>query len=125
MTRKDTTVNITPAPPTALASQGTYPANGSTFVAPLPEDAYFDTNPGRMRLSHDGNHWTSQFQRALCAILRDQLVDGPLTVYVSSKGTDTDMRRVSGMLTNIDTNGNLMFEDGFTISVNDVLDIEF
>ena len=121
-------MHTVPVPPAALASQGTYPNSGSTFVAPLPEDAYYATSPGRMRLSHDGNHWTGQFQRALIAILADQLADGPLAVVVSKRipagGWDT-FERVSGTLTSVDAERDLVFEDGFRIAAGLVMDIEF
>ena len=120
-------MHTVPAPPAALASQGTYPNSGSTFVAPLPEDAYYATTPGRMRLSHDGNHWTGQFQRALIAILTDQLSDGPLSVYVSTRipGCWDTFERVSGTLTSVDAERDLVFEDGFRIAAGLVMDIEF
>lgn len=120
-------MNILPAPPVTLASQGTYPNGGSTFVAPLPQDAYYDTSPGRMRLAHDGNHWTSSFQTLLRALVQDQMSDGPLTVYLSVQfdglGDGRDFLRVSGMLTGL-TDTALVFEDGYQIPLANVLDIE-
>lgn len=121
-------MHINPAPPVTLASQGAYPANGTTFVAPLPEDAYFDTNPGRMRLSHDGEHWNGSFTKALRFMLADQLEDAPLTVYVSrtiepEQGRER-MERVSGTLTAV-TDAHMVFEDGYRLPIGDVLDIEF
>jgi hypothetical protein len=116
------------APAVALGSQGTYPLGGTTFVAPLPEDAYFDTNPGRMRLSHDGQHWNGSFIKVLRFMLADQLEDAPLSVHVShrpdSEGHGQAMERVSGTLTAV-TDANLVFEDGFTLGLDDILDIEF
>lgn len=115
--------------PQVRADAGVYPANGSTFVVPMPEDSYFETHPGRMRLSHDGNHWTGHFQPTLRSLLGLMISEGPIGVTLSTSDTSLApgerMTRYSGTVVALTTDDLLLFEDGVTIALRDILDIEF
>lgn len=115
------------AQPTALADAGVYPANGSTFVVPMPEDAFMESAPRGLRISNDGEHWNGTFGVLVRALFTDLLHEGPVECVLSTTDlrytTGERMARFSGRAVAVE-GGEVVFEDGVRLNLNEVLTVE-